>query len=194
VRLRVATDGTILSEGSIKEEKGSEKYETKVAPQPVDKKSDEKKPSFPKGSEKAVEAIKSEFPEAEVMSVRPLIAADDSAPWSGDVESYFVKFRLSGAHLELETTPDGVIIELTLSMEPKDLPKEVLKAIAEEAGEGKIQKAWKQETRARRKYVALKEPRVRFDVTLESEEKKKTAELQLDAKGHRPHNPFKEID
>lgn len=122
--------------------------------------SDEDPPkSFPKGSEKAVAAVREAVPKAEIDATAEPEGFGGSGG-KGMPLFWIVRFHTGERRQELSVTPEGVIIRLPVPVEAKDLPKPVADAVAKAAPGGAIQLAEKQEMRATMKYVALDQPQV----------------------------------
>jgi hypothetical protein len=115
---------------------------------------------FPKGSEKAVEAVRKAVPKADVdEAVEPKGLFGSGG--KGKPLFWNVRFHVGDNKQELSVTPEGVIIRLPVPVAIKDLPKAIADAVAKAAPGEKVQRAEKQELRATLKYVALDRPQVR---------------------------------
>jgi hypothetical protein len=118
---------------------------------------DEKKP-LPKGSEKAVAAVRKAFPDAEIdEAVEP--KGFGGSGGKGQPMFWVVHFHTKMKR-ELSVLPDGTIIRFPTSIEAKDLPKPVADGVAKAAAGAKILDAEKNEMRATMKYVALDKAQV----------------------------------
>jgi hypothetical protein len=120
----------------------------------------DKEKAFPKGSEKAVAAVREAFPKAE---------ADEAAEPRGFGGSggkgtplfWTVRFHVGDQKQELSVTPEGTIIRLPTPMDPKDLPRAVADGVARAEPKAAVRGAERNEVRATMKYVALDKPQVR---------------------------------
>jgi hypothetical protein len=192
VRVRVAADGKILKKEPLDEEKKPAKGEGEAAAAKEDEKpakaDDKKKPKFPEEAAKAVKAVQDAFPDAEITGVENVGYLDGTGTM--DILNYEVEFELKTVEHELNVTPEGVIIHLTLPVETKDLPKAVTEALAKEVPDGKVQNASKEETRAGLKFVALEKPRVIYVATVESKGVKSSIKLRPDGTAIKEVDPF----
>jgi hypothetical protein len=115
---------------------------------------------FPKGSEKAVAAVRAAFPKAEIdEAVEP--KGFGGSGGKGTPLFWSVRFHVGEMKQEVSVTPEGVIIRLPIPVAAKDLPRPVADAVAKAAPGEKIRRAEKQEMRATLKYVALPKAHVR---------------------------------
>jgi hypothetical protein len=132
---------------------------------------EEKAKDFPKGSDKAVKAVKEAMPKAEIDAVEQ--PKGFGADPKGESPLFWtVRIHAGDEKHELSVTPDGTIIRLPTALDEKDLPKAVREGLAKAAPEAKVQKVEKQETRATLRYRALEEPVVVYDLVVSNEEKK----------------------
>jgi hypothetical protein len=172
-RVQAAADGTILSSTAVKEEKKPAKEEDKPAPakeaKDAAKADDKKKPDLPEEAAKAVKAVKDAIPDAEITGVETVGYSDGTGPL--EVLNWEVEYTLKGAEHELNVTPEGVIIQLPLTIKAKDLPKAVADALAKEVPDGTVQNVTKVETRAGLKFVALAKPKVLYVAALDDKAK-----------------------
>jgi hypothetical protein len=123
--------------------------------------------AFPKGSEKAVAAVRAALPKAEVDAVAEPKGFGGSGG-KGTPLFWSVRLHDSGKKQDLSVTPEGVIIRLPIPIEVKDLPKPVADAVAKAAPGETVKNAQKNEMRATLKYVALEKPVIQkyaIDVT-----------------------------
>jgi hypothetical protein len=120
----------------------------------------DKPKSFPKGSEKAVAAVRTAFPKAEIDgAVEP--KGFGGTGGKGTPLFWTVHFHVQAKKRQLSVTPEGVIIRLPTPVEVNDLPKVVADAVAGAAAGATIKSAEKHEVRATMKYVRLAKPQVR---------------------------------
>src|SRR5436305_14726051 len=96
---------------------------------------DEKK-SLPKGSEKAVAAVRKAFPDAEIDEATEPKGFGGSGG-KGEPMFWIVRFRTKMKR-ELSVLPDGTIIRFPIPVEAKDLPKAVADGVARAAPGAKI--------------------------------------------------------
>jgi hypothetical protein len=114
---------------------------------------------LPKGSEKAVAAVRKEFPEAKIAEVAEPKGFGGSK--GAGTPLYWTVRVLSGDKKhDLSVTPEGVIIRLPIAVEVKELPKAVGDAVAKAAAGATVRGADKNEIRATMKYVAMEKPQV----------------------------------
>jgi hypothetical protein len=159
--------------------------------------------TFPKGSEKAVAAVREAFPGAVIDEASEPRGFGGSGG-KGTPLFWTVRFHTRAKKQELSVTPEGVIIRLPVPVEIKDLPKPVATAIARAAPGETVKSAEKNEMRGTLKYVAIARPRVqryaidvsqkgkrtRFIVTPDGKSVKATA-IKAEKKADRPK---KELD
>jgi len=190
-QLQVAADGTILKNSPAKEEKKPAQDEAKPAvgeekkPPKVD---DKKKPDIPEAARKAVKAVQELLPDADITGVENVAYQDGTGAL--EILNYEVEYMLKGVEHELNVTPEGVIIHLTLPIEAKDLPKKVADAVAKEFPDGNVQMASKDETRAGLKFVALEKPKVLYVAVVENKGAKTTVKMLPDGTVVKDINPF----
>jgi hypothetical protein len=159
---------------------------------------DDKKPAFPNGSEKAVAAIRAEFPRAEIDEVTEPKGFGGSGG-KGTPMFWNVRFHVGDKKHELAVLPEGTIMRLPTAIEVKDLPRPVAEGVARAAPGATIRNAEKNEMRTTLKYVALDKPRVlqysidvvkddkRSRVTMNSEGANvKVTELKAEQKDPKP--------
>jgi len=115
--------------------------------------------SFPKGSEKAVSAVRAAFPKAEIDAVVEPEGFFGSGA-TGTPMFWLVRCKNGAKKQELSVTSEGVIIRLPIPVEFKDLPKAVSAAVAKAAPGETVKSAEKNEMRATLSYVALDKARV----------------------------------
>ena len=87
------------------------------------------KPSIPKGSEKAVNAVRNEFAKAEIDDIVEPKGFGGSGG-KGTPMFWSIRFHVGDAKHELSVLPDGTIIRLPSPVALKDLPKPVAEAVA----------------------------------------------------------------
>jgi hypothetical protein len=193
-RVQVAADGTVLSSAAKEEKKPAKEADKPCqggAANDDAKADDKKKPDIPEAAAKAVKAVKDEFPDAEITGVETVGYSDGTGPL--EVLNWEVEYTLKGAEHELNVTPDGVIIQLALPVQAKDLPKAVADALAKEVPDGKVQNVTKVETRAGLKFVALPKAKVLFAATLD-DKVKTVVRLRDDGTVVKDENPFGKKD
>jgi len=121
---------------------------------------------FPKGSEKAVAAVRAALPKAEIDEISEPKGFGSSGG-KGTPLFWSVRLHTGAKKHDLSVTPEGVIIRLPIPIEIKDLPKLVAEAVAKVAPGETVKSAEKNEMRATLKYVALDKARVqRYAVDL----------------------------
>ncbi len=129
--------------------------------------------TFPKGSEKAVAAVRAAFPKGEIDEVAEPKGFGGSGG-KGTPLFWAVRLHDGSKKYDLSVTSEGVIIRLPISIEVKDLPKAVADAVARAAPGETIKSAEKNEMRATLKYVALDKPQVRqYAIDASKDEKKR---------------------
>jgi hypothetical protein len=121
---------------------------------------EDKAKALPKGSEKAVAAVREAFPKAEIDEAAEPKGFGGSGG-KGTPLFWSVRFHVGDKKQELSVTPEGTIIRLPAPVEPKDLPKAVADAVAKAEPKAAVRGAEKHELRATMKYVALEKPQVR---------------------------------
>ena len=148
---------------------------------------DKDKPrAFPKGSEKAVAAVREAFPKAEIDEAAEPKGFGGSGG-KGTPLFWSVRFHTGENKQELSVTPEGVIILLPSSVAVKDLPKPVADAVAKAAPGEKVRHAEKQEMRATLKYVALARPQVqRYAIDVSKDDKTTRFAVSPDGKSVKP--------
>jgi len=159
--------------------------------------------AFPKGSEKAVAAVRAAIPKAQIDEAAEPKGFGGSGG-KGTPLFWTVRFHAGKKKQELSVTPEGVIIRLPVPVEVKDLPKPVADAIAKAAPGETVKSAEKNEMRATLKYVALDKARVqRYAVDVSKEGKTTRFTVSADGKSARATDirapkksgkPAKEID
>jgi hypothetical protein len=168
---------------------------------------DKDKPKeFPKGSEKAVEAVKKEFPKAEIDAVAEPKGFGTSGG-KGTPMFWEVHGHAGDRKLDLSVTPEGTIIRVPTPVEVKDLPKPVADAVAKAAPGATIKGAEKNEMRATIKDVPLDKPQVqRYEIIVVKDGKRsrvtmnadggnaKVTEIKDEKKDDKKEEPGKEID
>jgi hypothetical protein len=133
----------------------------------------DKPKDVPKGSEKAVAAVRAAVPKAEIdEAVEP--KGFGSSGGKGTPLFWTVRFHSGAKKQELSVTPEGVIIRLPTSIAVNHLPKPVADAVAKAAPDETIKSAEKNEVRATLKYAALARPQVRQYAIDATKEGKKT--------------------
>lgn len=120
---------------------------------------EDKASAFPKGSEKAVAAVRAAIPKAQIDEAAEPKGFGGSGG-KGTPLFWTVRFHAGKKKQELSVTPEGVIIRLPVRVEVKDLPKPVADAIAKTAPGETVKSAEKNEMRATLKYVAIDKARV----------------------------------
>lgn len=142
---------------SIKDRQGNishiERTFSVGAPQATSK-ADDKEKTFPKGSEKAVAAIRDSFPKGVIDDVAEPKGFGGSGG-KGTPMFWVVRFHVGEKKHELSVLPDGIIFRLPIDIDVKDLPQAVADGIAKAAPGATIRGAEKNEVRATMKYVAL---------------------------------------
>jgi hypothetical protein len=113
----------------------------------------------PKGSEKAVAAVRAAFPKAKIDEVAEPKGFGGSGG-KGTPLVWIVRFHAGEKKQELSVTPEGVIARLPSVVEINDLPKAVAVAVARAAPGETVKSAEHNEMRATMKYVALDKPQV----------------------------------
>ncbi len=168
---------------------------------------DDKKPAFPKGSEKAVAAVQEAFPKAEVDEVTEPKGFGGSGG-KGTPMFWSIRFHVDDKKHELSVLLDGTIMRFPTTVDVKDLPKVVADAVAKAAPESTVRSAEKNEMRATLKYVASEKAHVRQYVIEVVQDKKrsrvtmngeagdlKVTELEEERKADGTNKPdLKEID
>jgi hypothetical protein len=119
----------------------------------------DKPKDFPKGSEKAVGAVREAVPKAEIDEAAEPMGFGGSGG-KGTPLFWTVRFHTGAKKHEVSVTPEGVIFRLPIPVEVKDLPKPVADAVAKAAPGETVKSAEKSEMRATLKYVAFDKPRV----------------------------------
>ena len=109
---------------------------------------------FPKGSEKAVAAVRAALPKAQIDEVAEPKGFGGSGG-KGAPLFWSVRVHTGAKRHVLSVSPEGVIIRLPIPIEIKDLPKPVADAVAKAAPGETVKGAEKQEMRATLRYVAL---------------------------------------
>jgi hypothetical protein len=115
--------------------------------------------AFPKGSEKAVAAVRAALPKAQIDEVSEPKGFGGSGG-KGTPLYWSVHIHAGAKKQNLSVTPEGVIIRLPIPIAVKDLPAPVAEAVAKAAPGETVKGAEKNEVRATLKYVALDKPRV----------------------------------
>jgi hypothetical protein len=142
----------------------------------------DKSSSLPKGSEKAVAAVRGALPKAEIDEVGEPKGFGGSGG-KGTPLFWSIRLRIAEKKTELSVTPEGVIIRLPAAIEVNDLPKAVTDAIAKAAPGETVKNAEKHEVRATLKYVALEKPRVqRYAVDVNKDGKSRRYLVSPDGK------------
>jgi hypothetical protein len=136
----------------------------------------DKPKDFPRGSEKAVAAVRAAFPKAELDDVVEPKGFGGSGG-KGTPLLWIVRLHEGAKKQELSVTPEGVIIRLPTPVEVADLPKAVADAVAKAAPGETIKSAEKNEMRATMKYVALDKSHVQQYAVDVSKEGKTTRYL-----------------
>jgi hypothetical protein len=119
---------------------------------------DKEKP-FPKGSEKAVAAVREAVPKAEIDEVLEPKGFGGSGG-KGTPLFWSIRYHVGEHKQDLSVTPEGAIIRLPTPVEPKDLPKPVADAVAKAEPKATIKSAERNEMRATMKYVAMEKAQV----------------------------------
>ncbi len=133
----------------------------------------EKAAGGPKGSEKAVAAVRAAFPSAEgVVAVEP--KGFGGSGGRGTPLYWSVRFQQGGKKRELSVTPEGVIMRMPMPVAVKELPKPVADAVAKAAPDETVTSAEKNEMRATLKYVALAKSHVQRYAVLVKQDGKTT--------------------
>jgi hypothetical protein len=120
---------------------------------------DEKPKEHPKGSEKAVAAVRAALPKAEIDEVAEPKGFGGSGG-KGTPLFWSVRLHTGDRKQELSVTSEGLIIRLPTPVEVNDLPKAVADGVAKAAPGETIKNAEKNEMRATLKYVAFDKPHV----------------------------------
>jgi hypothetical protein len=171
---------------------------------PMPARADKEKPKdYPKGSEKAVAAVRVALPKAEIDEVTEPKGFGGSGG-EGTPLFWSIRLHTGDRKMELSVTSDGLIIRLPTPVEVNDLPKAVADAVARAAPGETMKSAEKYEMRATLKYVALDKPNVqqyavdvskdgkttRYVVSPDGKSAKPT-EIRADKKADKPE---KELD
>ena len=144
--------------------------------------------NFPKGSEKAVAAVRAAFPQAEIDEAAEPKGFGGSGG-KGTPRFWTVRLHSSAKEQELSVTPEGVIIRLPRPVEVNDLPEAVTDAVAKAAPGETIKSAERNEMRATMKYVALAKPQVRqYAVDMSKDGKMTRFLVSPDGKNAKPTN------
>ncbi len=164
---------------------------------------EDKAKAFPKGSEKAVAAVREAIPKAQMDEAAEPKGFGGSGG-KGTPLFWTVRFHAGKKKQELSVTPEGVIIRLPVPVEVKDMPKLVADAVAKAAPGETVKSAEKNEMRATLKYVALAKARVqRYAIDVSKEGKTTRFTVSPDGKSARAtgiraekkaDKPAKEID
>jgi hypothetical protein len=141
----------------------------------------EKEKSFPKGSEKAVAAVRKEFPRAKIDEVAEPKGFGGSGG-KGTPLFWTVRFHTGDQKHDLSVIPDGTIIRLPVSLKARDLPKPVADAVARAEPGATVQSAVKNEMRATLKYVALDRAQV-LQYAIEVVKDRKRSRVTMNAQG-----------
>jgi hypothetical protein len=163
---------------------------------------DKPKP-FPKGSEKAVAAVRETFPKATIdEAVEP--KGFGGSGGKGTPLFWTVRFHTGEKKQDLSVTPEGIVIRLPVPVAVKDLPRPVADNVAKAAPGETVRRAEKQEVRATLKYVALARPQVRqYTIDVISKDGKKRFAVSPDGKSikatalrteKKADKPAKELD
>jgi hypothetical protein len=143
---------------------------------------DAKQPATPKGSEKAVAAVRAAFPKGEIDEVAEPKGFGGSGG-KGMPMFWSVKFHVGDKKHELSVLPDGTIMRLPTPVGVKDLPKPVADAVAKAAPDATIKSAERNEMRVTLKYVALEKPQVRqYVIDVVKDKKRSRVTMTGDAK------------
>lgn len=127
--------------------------------------------AFPKGSEKAVAAVRAALPKAEIDEVAEPKGFGGSGG-KGTPLFWSVRLHAGLKKHDLSVTPEGVIIRLPIPIEIKDLPRPVAGAVARAAPGETVKSAEKNEMRATLKYVAIDKPQVqRYAIDVSKDDK-----------------------
>jgi hypothetical protein len=158
--------------------------------------------AFPKGSEKAVAAVRTALPKAEIDEVAEPKGFGGSGG-KGTPLFWTVRVNAGAKKHDLSVTPEGVIIRLPRPIEVKDLPRAVADALAKAAPGETVKSAEKNEMRATLKYVALDKPQVqRYALDVSKDDKStrylvsadgksvKAAAIPAEKKAARPEKEF----
>lgn len=142
--------------------------------------------TFPKGSEKAVAAVRAALSKAEIDEV----AEPKGFGGSGGKDTplfWRVRLHVGAKKHDLSVTPEGILIRLPIPVEVKDLPKPVADAVAKVAPGETVKSAEKNEVRATLKYVALDKPRVqRYAIDVSKGDKTTRFVVSPDGKSAQP--------
>jgi hypothetical protein len=140
---------------------------------------DEPAKTFPKGSEKAVKAVQEALPKVVIDAVEQ--PKGFGADPKGESPLFWaVRCHVGEDKQELSVTPDGVIVRLPQVVEVKALPDKVKDALTKAAGDAKVQKVEKQETRASLRYAALDKPEVVYSAEVAKGDKKMRVRVGAD--------------
>jgi hypothetical protein len=141
---------------------------------------DDKEKSFPKGSEKAVAAVKAAVPKAEIDEATEPKGFGGS-DGKGTPLFWSVRFHVGEKKQELSVTPEGAIIRMPTPVEPKDLPKPVADAVAKAEPKATVRGAENNEMHATMKYVALDKPQIQqFALDVVKDDKRSRVTMNAD--------------
>lgn len=158
--------------------------------------------ALPAGSEKAVAAVRAEFPKAEIDEATEPKGFGGSGG-KGTPMLWSISYHLGETKKQVSVTPEGVIIQLPVSVAVADLPKAVADAVVRVAPDAKVLSADKNEVRATMKYVAFDKPMVQqyaVDVSKDGKATRhvvtsdgksdKTTDVPAEKKADRPATEF----
>ena len=138
--------------------------------------------------EAAAAAIKAAFPKAKIEKVE--------ADSEGGLPMYEVELKQGKDEMEVEVSPDGVIVEIETEVQMKDLPKAAAAAIKKAAEGAEIKEIEKIEIRAEVKkddqgkptLVKLPKAKIVFEAELEKGDMRAEVEVAADGKVIEPAN------
>src|SRR5262249_15061571 len=117
----------------------------------------DERPPAPPGSEKAVAAIRNQFPNAVIDEVAEPKGFGGSGG-KGTPMFWRIRCHVGETKHELSVLPEGPTMRLPSPVAVKDLPKPVAEAVAKAQPGATVRSAEKNEVRATLKYVALDKP------------------------------------
>jgi hypothetical protein len=141
----------------------------------------DKEPTFPKGSEKAVAAVRKAFPKAEIDEAAEPKGFGGSGG-KGTPLFWSVRFHVGEKKHELSVLSDGTIMRMPVEVKAAEIPKAVAEGVGKAAPGATIKGAIKNEMRATLKYVALDKAQVQ-SYAIEVVKDKKRSQVNMDAKG-----------
>ena len=171
-RVSMGPDGAGAKATAVPEAKKDDKEKK------ADKPAEEKEITIPKEAAKAVKAIKELYSDAVVKQITTEVFDDGSGTL--EILTYEVEFIYKGTKREMVASPEGVIPHLWLTLEPKDLPKEVTAALDKVVPGAKVMQARRQEIRASLRFAPVDKPRLYYTVRIEKDKKESTIKVKPD--------------